>query len=283
LKAQGDTLVHDLHYREAIAAYDAAYAITHDPAILYNRWRAYDALGETPQALDELEEFARVAPAELKAKVPKLDELLTATRARVATVIVRSSIAGATLFVRNHREGTTPFASPLRFRTGSALVEAQAPGYRPFQREVELTAGAPVTIDVTLVPTGEITSPPPPPPGQPASDYSRGSSAWKWGAYTAGAIGIAAIASGATFGVLAIARQIRADSSCPDKGCDPSGSLLIADARTFATISTVSFIVGGVGIVTSAIFFLWKPGAARTEARITPILGPLYGGIQGTF
>lgn len=281
LKTQGDALVHELRYREAIASYDAAYAISHDPAILYNRGRAYDALGEAPQALDEFEEFVRVAPTELKAKVPRLDELLAATRARVATVLVHCSVDGATLFVRNRHEGTTPLATPLRFRTGSALIEVQAPGYRPFREDVQLTAGAPMTIEVTLM-AKDAGMPPPPPPAHPTSD-SHGNNAWKWGAYTAGGLGIAAVASGATFGVLAIARQISADGSCPEKGCDPAGSRLISDARTFATISTVSFVVGGVGIVTSAILFLWKPGASRNEARITPIIGPLFGGVQGTF
>ncbi|CAN5255154.1 hypothetical protein BH09MYX1_BH09MYX1_51760 [soil metagenome] len=278
LKKHGDDLVHDLHYREALAAYDAAYAMSHDPAILYNRGRAYDALGETPQALDELELFARTAPPDLRAKVPKLDELLAATRARVATVVIHCSVDGATLFVRSHREGTTPLAGPLRFRTGAALVEAQASGYKPFRTQLDLTAGAPLVIEIKLETDAAPLSPP-----HENRVVATGSSGWKWGAYSAGALGVVGVASGVTFGILAIARQISADAGCPEKACNPAGSHLIAEARTFATLSTVSLIVGGVGIAASALFFLWKPGASRTEARIIPMIGPLFGGIQGTF
>lgn len=277
LKEQGDALVHSLHYREALSSYDAAFAISHDPAILYNRARALDALGETPEALDAFEAFVRVAPPELKAKVPKLQELVAATRERVATIVIRCPVAGATVFVRNRREGMTPLATPLRFSTGSALLEVQAAGYRPFRRTLTLTPGEPITIDVPL------EAEPAAMPAVPAPAEAHGGNGWKWGAYSTGALGIVGIGLGATFGVLAIGRQIGADATCPGKVCEPAGSLLISEARTFATISTVSFIVGGVGLATSLLFFLWKPGSTRTEARLEPMLGPLFAGVRGSF
>ncbi|HEX7600652.1 MAG TPA: PEGA domain-containing protein, partial [Polyangiaceae bacterium] len=152
LKTQGDALVHALHYREALVAYDAAFQISHDPAILYNRGRALDALGETPQALDALEEFIRVAPASLKGRVPKLDELVASVRARVATVVVHCPVEGASVFVRRRLEGTTPLVAPLRVPTGAARVEVQAAGYQPYLVEMNLDGGAPTIVDVALVP-----------------------------------------------------------------------------------------------------------------------------------
>lgn len=292
LKKQGDALVHDLHYREALALYDEAFAISHEPAILYNRGRALDALGETPQALDAFEEFIRLAPADLKAKVPQLDELLASVRARVATVVVRCPVAGASVIVRRKLEGTTPLVGPLRVPTGVASIEVQAAGYQPFHVELDLGAGAPTTVDVALVkeagPTPPLADVPPvgDTPVPPVDSHEKekpGGGGWKWAAYSTGVLGIAGIASGATFGALAASKQSGADAHCPARACDPTGSGMIADARTFATVSTISFIVGGVGLATSVLFFLWKPGHAGAQARVFPVVGPAFGGLGGTF
>ena len=291
LKKQGDDLVHSLHYREALAAYDEAFAISHDPAIFYNRARALDALGETPQALDAYEEFIRVAPASLKAKVPKLDELVAAVRARVATLVIHCPIMGANVLVRRRVEGTTPLAAPLRVRTGPAVIEVQADGFQPFHAELVLAGGAPTTLDVALVkdePTPVVVAPAPiaTPIAMPAprddSEKAAGTG-WKWAAYTAGGVGVLGIASGAIFGVLALTKQNDADAHCPGQTCDPTGSQLIADARTFATVSTVSFIVGGVGLVTSVLLFLGKPAPTNTQGRLVPVMGPGFGGLAGAF
>src|SRR5258708_21264757 len=70
LKKKGDAAMDSLHYQDALTAYDEAYALNHDPAILFNRGRALQALGEFPQALEQLERFSAEAPAALKSKVP---------------------------------------------------------------------------------------------------------------------------------------------------------------------------------------------------------------------
>ena len=72
LKKQGDAAMQTLHYRDALKAYDQAYALGHDPAILYNRARAEQGLGDFPAALDAIEEFVHVAPDDLKQRVPHL-------------------------------------------------------------------------------------------------------------------------------------------------------------------------------------------------------------------
>jgi hypothetical protein len=144
-KKKGDDLMISLQYRDALEAYAEAYRINADPALLYNQGRAHQALTEYPAALDNLEEFARVAPPDLKARVPKLDELLADVRARVSVVEVRTNIPGAQVFVREKRE-----ANPARVRAGHARVEVRADGYVPWTREVDLRGGATTALDVTL-------------------------------------------------------------------------------------------------------------------------------------
>jgi hypothetical protein len=294
LKKQGDELVHTLHYREALVAYDGAYAFSHDPAILYNRGRALDALGETPQALDAFEEFLRLAPASLKGKVPKLDELVASVRARVATLVIHCPVEGANVFVRRRLEGTTPLPAALRVPTGTALVEVQAAGYQPYHAEMELGGGAPTTVEVALVkvqpvePAPTATTVPPAirattVPTAPVVKDGGSVGGWTVAAYAAGGVGVAGIASGAIFGVLALTKQNGASADCPANTCNPAGSQLIADARTFATASTVSFVVGGVGLATSVLLFLLKPSRSSAQGWLSPVLVPTFGGLAGSF
>src|SRR5450631_1189811 len=72
LKRSGDAAMHAAHYEDALEAYDAAYAVEPDPAILYNRARALQGLGNYPEALASIESFEKLAPAALKQRVPKL-------------------------------------------------------------------------------------------------------------------------------------------------------------------------------------------------------------------
>ena len=76
LKRKGDAEMDLLHYAEALASYSEAYELTHDPALLYNRARVLEALERFSEALDTLERFGTEGSPELRARVPKLKELM---------------------------------------------------------------------------------------------------------------------------------------------------------------------------------------------------------------
>src|SRR5688572_32317740 len=63
LKKRGDDAMESGRPADALAAYVEAYAISKDPALLYNKGRALQALTEYPRALEELEAFDKSAPA----------------------------------------------------------------------------------------------------------------------------------------------------------------------------------------------------------------------------
>lgn len=92
LKKRGAQAMSDLNYREALDLYRRAQKLApDDAAIHYNVGRAHQALGELPEALDEVQEFAKRATPELRARVPKLDDLLRDLRAHVGELTVRCS------------------------------------------------------------------------------------------------------------------------------------------------------------------------------------------------
>lgn len=93
LKKRGNQAMMELNYAEALEAYRAAVAQAPDDAVLYyNLGRAHQAREEYPAALDALETFAKKATPELRARVPKLEELLADVRSRVATVELTCSV-----------------------------------------------------------------------------------------------------------------------------------------------------------------------------------------------
>jgi hypothetical protein len=156
LKAQGDAAMDSGRPADAIIAYSAAYELSADPALLYNRGRALQALTEYPRALDELERFDREAPADLKAKVPKLGELIAELRQKVTTLTVVCSVQGARVLLREKALTSCPPPGPMRVNAGPATIEASAEGYFPFKRDVVLPGGGIATIDVTM--TSKTTS-----------------------------------------------------------------------------------------------------------------------------
>jgi len=144
LKTSADTAFDAKHFEEALALYDEAYAISPQPAILYDRGRALQYLARYPQALDQLERFDREATPELRAKVPGFDAVLDQVRHHVATVDLQCAVPGARVLVGSVSVGTTPLPGPLRVTAGRQRIEVLAEGYYPFHRDLDLP-GATVT------------------------------------------------------------------------------------------------------------------------------------------
>jgi tetratricopeptide (TPR) repeat protein len=152
LKGQADAAMLDLRYDEALSLYQQAYALNANPALLYNQGRAHQARGSFPLALAMLERFEREAPADLKARVPKLAELIAEVRAKVSHLTVKGNVAGAQLFVRNLPVGVLPLSAPLSLNAGPATIRLSAKGYRPLEKKVVLPGGDRLSLELALLP-----------------------------------------------------------------------------------------------------------------------------------
>ncbi|MBS2020255.1 MAG: PEGA domain-containing protein [Deltaproteobacteria bacterium] len=156
LKRRGDLAMDTGNPTDAHAAYVEAYAITREPALLYNKGRALQALGDFPRALVELRAFQREAPLELKGRVPGLGRMIAELEARVTTVTVACDTMRAQITIRDRRVGECPLAEPLVLVSGRAKLEIVADGYFPYVREIDLPPGGASTFDVRL--TSRVTS-----------------------------------------------------------------------------------------------------------------------------
>ncbi len=150
IKKRGDDAMDGGRPADALTAYVEAYALTKDPALLYNKGRALQGLGEYPQALDELEAFEKEATPELRSRVPGLAKQLMQLRDRVTTVSIACDTMGARVRFRDRSLGRCPLPNSLRLASGRGTLEVIADGYFPYIREVDLPPGGAASLDVRL-------------------------------------------------------------------------------------------------------------------------------------
>jgi hypothetical protein len=153
-KVAGDNAMNALNYEGALKEYDAAAALEPHPLLLYNRARAFQALGRMPEALEYFQAFAREAPPTLLARVRGLDDVIDRLRGQVGELEIVCNISGATVLVRAVKVGTAPL-KPRAFTAGPATISVLADGYRAEDRNIVIAPRTRQTVRIDLVPADE--------------------------------------------------------------------------------------------------------------------------------
>jgi len=152
LKKRGNQAMLDLNYGEALDAYTAAIAIAPDDATLYyNLGRAHQAREDYPAALDALDHFAQKATPDVKARVPKLEQLIADVRSRVGTLNVSctAEVTDGTVAVGDKTTlkgcSTTPKTVRISVPSRNAVVEVRltADRYQSQSVRVAVEGGGP--------------------------------------------------------------------------------------------------------------------------------------------
>jgi hypothetical protein len=129
------------------------------------------------------------------------------------------------------------------------------------------------------------------PATSPATDSGSSWSTQKTFALVAGGVGVVGLGLGTVFGLLASSKWSSAKTDC-GSGCGPGASAQSekSDATTDATVSTVGFVIGGVGAAAAAVLWFTAPSggnaaSAGTGVRVVPMLGAGSGGmiVKGAF
>jgi hypothetical protein len=145
----------------------------------------------------------------------------------------------------------------------------------PLSLDKDASAGAAVPPPVTPPPD---QPPPPPPPDQPQS--SSGGMSWlPWAAFGVGGVGLGL---GVVTGVLAMGKHSTLNGECSGGSCPPSAQSDLDGYHTMGTLSTVGFIVAGVGAAAGVtlLFVLPKDSSAPAAGAY---VGPGSAGVAGTF
>lgn len=162
LRSKGNDAMDRLDYAEALDAYEKARAADpNDVAVLYNIGRVQQAREDFPAALEALESFRALAPPELRARLPKLDELIVEVKGKVAFLRVRctNEAPDAKVFAGG-REVALSCGSASRAvranapKKGTLLeVRVESAHFRSETRRLSVDGGGdPVDVELVLVP-----------------------------------------------------------------------------------------------------------------------------------
>jgi hypothetical protein len=191
---------------------------------------------------------------------------------------------------------------------GAHVVKATAEGYKPAETRFTASDGKDTTVTLTLTPTTEKeagaavvapptvpttspTSPATPPAATPASapgveqaTQAPARSTNKTLGIVALGVGGAGLAMGVVTGMLALGKHSDLNSACAGGTCDPSKQSDVDSYHTMGTLSTVGFIVGGVGAAAGAVLLLTAPKhSSASAAFVSPYIGPGSVGATGRF
>jgi hypothetical protein len=145
---------------------------------------------------------------------------------------------------------------------GPLVVQASAPGRRPFKTKVEI--GAERDLKTVMIPLLEPDTPQPAPP-----TTDKGQTRLLL-AYGTGALGLAAIGIGSSFGIRAINRHNTAEDLCPNADrCDPSAFSLSEKAENDGNVATYFLAGGAVLLGTSGVLFVTRPSGQAGTAVLT--------------
>lgn len=231
-----------------------------------------DALGHWVEARSRaqvegnaaIEEEAEKRAKALEPKLPKL------------TVVVAGAPADAEVTRDGVALGTASMGVPLPVNPGAHVLVVHAKGHEDTSVNVSLAEGEAKRVELKL--------------GAPKKEVARGPGAGGTDSdarplsplvYIGFGTALAGVAVGTITGLMAVGKASTAKDSCPNNECSPSGLDAVDSGRTFATISTIGFIVGGVGAGVGVYGLLFAKPKSSTSVAVS--VGPTGGSLRGTF
>lgn len=232
------------------------------------------------------EPLAASAPAAFTAAQTRARTVLVSAQPRIATLRVSVKAPAGTAYTVTVDDEPIPGAMVDADRPtdpGTRKLTATAKGFLPASAEVTLRDGEAGSAILTL-------SPDPHAPVEPAltgraspssAGPARERSVLPWVAL---GVGVAGVALGAVSGGIVASKASTLDDQCPDKRCPVGTRSSIDSASTWATVSTVSFVVGGAGLATGIVMLiLGKPSGSASTGGVRPLVGARHIGLEGRF
>jgi hypothetical protein len=310
LGLQGIQLADSGDCKGAIEKLSRAESLYHAPSILGRLGECQVLVGQVVLGTENLnrvvrEELALNAPKAFRDAKERAKGVLNTALPKIARLTVKVDPPDAKPQVTV--AGTTIPAALIGVERptdpGTHEVVISAPGYLEQRKTVTLAEGGSQELAVTLekdpnAAAAEAPPPPPPPavvvaPAGPPADVAPKKNNTL--AYVALGVGGAGLVVGGITGFLALGKKGDLEG-CKDERCPTSQKDTLDSAKTMATISTVGFAVGFVGVGAGIVLLLTGSGSssassgkshvAKQEWRgvhVEPWLAGDQAGLQGTF
>lgn len=141
-----------------------------------------------------------------------------------------------------------------------------------------VTATAPSPLAPPPQPTGDQAQPKTP----PDTDAKQGLGAQKILSIVVGSVGVVGLGVGAVLGAVALSQKSAAQSACPGHEClTRDGANKWSEAVSTGNVSTVAFIIGGVGVAGAAVLWFTAPSSNGSSTQVG--FGPGVLQVKGTW
>jgi hypothetical protein len=143
---QGVALYNEMNYNAALAEFEAASRVHHQPVLRYNIGLCLKGLFRYSDAIDSLRWYLNEASGDPKGITPQrkaeVEQMISEMKALLVELPLTIEPAGTNVIIDGRSVGTAPLPT-LSLAAGHHVIELSAEGYKPARREIELAAGAP--------------------------------------------------------------------------------------------------------------------------------------------
>lgn len=169
--------------------------------------------------------------------------------------------------------------SPVPVDPGKHSIEASAKGKRPFTTTIEVSdrVKAPsveipaLDVDPTATKPSADKSTDGNPDKGPSEETRSDGSTQRTISYVLMGAGVVGVGVGTVFGLRTSSKWSEAQTHCTGIECDRTGVTLAAGAKNNGTVSTISFIAGGLLLAGGAALFFTAPsGPPKTSGSLAP-------------
>lgn len=271
---------------EALEKFRAAWALAPTPITGLDLAKTLALVGKLVEARETALTASKlpVPPTESttaqKAR-EEADALALSLRDRIPSLVPKvTGVDPATVkvLVDDAEVPTAALGQPRRLDPGTHVVRMVRDATELAKSSVVLAEGE--TREVVLTPTLAAAEPPPKvvPPPTPAPIAPAPSNGIPAFGIVGLSVGVVGVAVGGVAGIVALTRLGKAKDVCAaDKSCPPSASYDLDTSRRAGNISTVGFIVGGVGLAVFGVS-LFVRGARPTTVGLS--VGPTMAGLR---
>lgn len=282
--------------RGALKNYEAADAIMKVPTTGLEVAKTQIALNMFLEARDTLGRVLRLPPkpnepAPFTAARKAADQLNNDLATRIPSIQVTLTNAGPNdapqVAIDNDTIPRAALAVPRKVNPGPHTVTVKL-GTAEKKQEVAIAEHETKNVTIDLK---EIVAEPPPPAPPPEPTHSALPKVLMFGGFGLGAVGVGV---GAVTGLMSISQTNDLKDVCKPT-CPPERQSDIDSAKGLGNISTVAFIVGGVGVAAGVVGLIlssgdkkesasWQqPKTTRDRRSIHAVVTPGYAGVAGSF
>jgi PEGA domain len=293
LAQQGHEALKNEDYAVAADKFSRAEALVHAPTLLRDLARAQVGLGRFVEAQENYNRIIREgvtssssaswskALADAKREVQELS-------ARLPWVTI--SITGPAeplVLVDGVRVGPASLGVKRPVDPGRHRIEVSAPGFSSREQRIFLVEGQSLDVDLELEPAPKEAAPAKLAVVRRKARPAEPPSSWRTPAkVVAFAVGGAGIVVGGVTGILAMNKRAELSRACTNGVCGEAQLANVDRYHTLATLSTIGFVVAGVGGAFAIVLLLTEPKEVpktASAARWSPFAGPSGAGIRGNF